>query len=70
MTPDTLEHLFDEKKKEKRQKGRGIGVINVKKRLDIYYGSPYGLSVESEADEGTTITICLPKRELSEVIQE
>lgn len=70
MTPDTLEHLFDEKKKEKRQKGSGIGVINVKKRLDIYYGSPYGLSVESEADEGTTITICLPKRELSEVIQE
>ena len=67
MTPETLDHLFDEKKKEKRQKGSGIGVINVKKRLDIYYGSPYGLSVESEADEGTTITICLPKQELSEV---
>lgn len=67
MTPETLEHLFDDKKEEKRQKGSGIGVINVKKRLDIYYGVPYGLSVESEADEGTTITICLPKIKLSEV---
>lgn len=69
MTPDTLEHLFEEKEKSTRQKGSGIGIINVKKRLDIYYGAPYGLSVESEADEGTVITICLPKRELSEVKQ-
>lgn len=69
MTPDTLEHLFDEKKPDTRQKGSGIGVINVKKRLEIYYGIPYGLSIESEADEGTIVTICLPKQTINEVKQ-
>lgn len=67
MTPDTLENLFKEKPKSTRKKGSGIGVINVKKRLEIYYGPPYGLQIESEADEGTIVTIVLPKQEISEV---
>lgn len=39
----------------------GIGIKNVNDRIKIYFGEQYGLSVESELDEGTTITIRFPK---------
>lgn len=39
----------------------GIGIKNVNDRIKIYFGDKYGLHVDSEQDEGTTITIRLPK---------
>lgn len=39
----------------------GIGIKNVNDRLKIYFGEEYGLKIESELDEGTTVTICIPK---------
>ena len=41
----------------------GIGVKNVHHRIQIYFGKEYGLSFESELDEGTTVTIRIPKQE-------
>jgi two-component system sensor histidine kinase YesM len=38
----------------------GIGLKNVHERIVLTYGQPYGLSVESEEDEGTIVTIRLP----------
>ena len=38
----------------------GIGLKNVHERIVLTYGHPYGLSVESEEDEGTIVTIRLP----------
>lgn len=47
-----------------RQTG-GYGLLNVHERIRLTYGSPYGLSVESEWGKGTTVTIVHPivKRE-------
>lgn len=42
------------------KKSSGIGVKNVNERIKLYFGVEYGLSVESEPDEGTKITIHLP----------
>lgn len=39
----------------------GIGVKNVHHRIQIYFGREYGLSFESEPDEGTTVSIRIPK---------
>ena len=39
----------------------GIGIKNVNDRIKIYFGSEYGLTIESELDEGTLVTIRMPK---------
>ena len=46
-----------------RSRGSGIGLKNVHQRIQLYFGSEYGLEVESEPDEGTTVRIHLPKTE-------
>ena len=40
--------------------GSGVGLINVHTRIQLMFGEQYGLRVESEADEGTSVTIHLP----------
>ena len=39
----------------------GIGIKNVNDRVKIYFGKEYGLSIQSELDEGTIVTIRMPK---------
>lgn len=39
----------------------GIGIKNVNDRIKIYFGERYGLSIESELDVGTRVTIRMPK---------
>lgn len=41
----------------------GIGIKNVNDRIKIYFGDAYGLSIMSELDEGTCVTIRIPKVE-------
>ena len=38
----------------------GIGLQNVQKRLKMFYGEDYGLTIESKPEAGTTVTIVLP----------
>lgn len=49
--------------KKERSDSSGIGVKNVNDRLKIYFGEKYGLSIESELDVGTTVTVRIPKKE-------
>lgn len=53
--------------KERSDSG-GIGVKNVNDRLKIYFGEKYGLSIESELDVGTTVTVRIPK--IDEEVQD
>lgn len=39
----------------------GIGIKNVNDRLKIYFGSRYGITIDSRPDEGTRVTIRMPK---------
>lgn len=39
----------------------GIGIKNVNDRIKIYFGAEYGLTIQSELDEGTRVTISMPK---------
>ena len=59
MTEETVEALL---KGEivPGTKGSGIGFSNVNERIELYFGKGYGLRIESEPDEGTTVIIHIP----------
>ncbi|MFD0679623.1 MULTISPECIES: sensor histidine kinase [unclassified Paenibacillus] len=40
--------------------GSGVGVKNVHERIQLSYGYSYGLEVESELEEGTTVKLWIP----------
>ncbi len=40
--------------------GSGVGLVNVNKRLQLFFGKDYGLLIESQLDEGTTVSIVIP----------
>jgi two-component system sensor histidine kinase YesM len=42
--------------------GTGIGVRNVHQRIQLYYGSDYGLELSSELDEGTLVRLVIPEQ--------
>jgi len=60
MRPDQVASLFSDQVHVTSKKGSGIGVKNVNERIKLYFGERYGLTIESEPDEGTVITIRLP----------
>ncbi len=51
--------------KKEKSDSSGIGVKNVNDRLKIYFGEGYGLSIKSELDEGTEVTVRIPRIEES-----
>jgi len=42
---------------------KGIGIGNVHERIRLFFGPAYGVTIRSELDEGTRITIKIPKVE-------
>lgn len=70
MTQQQVENLLSEKKHVSSKRGSGIGVRNVNERIRLYFGEDYGLSIESEPDEGTVISIRLPAQPCPESGQE
>ena len=42
------------------QFGQHIGIVNVAKRIRLYYGQDYGVHIESVLGEGTRITLTIP----------
>nr|WP_085963081.1 sensor histidine kinase [Brevibacillus massiliensis] len=45
---------------QEKRRMSGIGLGNVRARIQTIYGSPYGIAIKSEAGRGTTCTITLP----------
>jgi two-component system sensor histidine kinase YesM len=64
FTPEKLAQLRTELDDDsgdiKLESGFGIG--NVNKRIRLYYGKPYGLSVQSEYTTGTCVTLVIPAK--------
>ncbi|WP_347497891.1 sensor histidine kinase [Eubacterium sp. AF15-50] len=59
MREEVVENILKDNSKTPKH-GSGVGVINVHSRIKLMFGDQYGLSVESEADEGTKVTIHIP----------
>lgn len=66
MTQEQAESLLSEKEHISSKRGSGIGVKNVNERIRLYFGEKYGLTIQSEPDDGTLITIRLPARVYTE----
>lgn len=59
MRQEDVKNILSDNKKVPKH-GSGVGLINVHTRIQLMFGAEYGLIVESEPDEGTTVTIHLP----------
>lgn len=42
-------------------RGKGIGIMNVHRRIQMVFGNEYGLRIESIEHEGTRMIMCMPK---------
>lgn len=63
MSEDKLRQIRDMMQYPETEKSRGkdsIGLSNVDKRIKLYYGKEYGLTIESSLDTGTVTRIVLP----------
>lgn len=69
MTKEQVDSLFGENSHVASGRGSGIGVKNVNERIRLYFGEEYGLTIQSEPDEGTTILIHLPAIPYSEIVE-
>lgn len=67
MTEEQVDTLLTDHAHVSSKRGSGIGVKNVNERIRLYFGNEYGLTIESEPDEGTTIHIHLPDMDYSEI---
>ncbi len=59
MTEEEVELLLTDSNRVHKH-GSGVGLVNVNNRIQLLFGREYGLFVESELDEGTTVSICIP----------
>ncbi|WP_152393466.1 sensor histidine kinase [Paenibacillus guangzhouensis] len=58
MSPRVLDQLLTNELVS--EQGSGVGVRNVNQRIQLHYGTDYGMHFESELEEGTTVRIYLP----------
>lgn len=70
MTQEQVDSLLTEQAHITSRKGSGIGVKNVNERIRLYFGEEYGLSIESEPDEGTRILIHLPAISYRKILEK
>ncbi len=69
IPPDKLRELLVKLEKNDTTSGKSIGLTNVNKRIKMYHGEQYGLTVETVLGRGTTIRITLP-REVDENVMK
>ncbi len=62
MTEEQCSQFLKQEGSDRQGLG-GIGIKNVNDRIKIYFGENYGISIQSELDEGTCVTIRMPKVE-------
>lgn len=70
MLKEQVERLFSDTSHVPSRRGSGIGVRNVNERIKLYFGEMYGLTIDSEPDEGTRIYIRLPAVSYDELAQK
>ncbi len=68
MSPDQIERILQPEKNVRLR--RRVGVRNVHERIQLYFGSRYGLGFMSEPDRGTMVEIYLPVVEHGDMTDE
>ncbi len=60
MREALAESIIQTENPEETRNKKGYGMLNVQARIQLTHGPDYGLTIESQEDVGTTITILLP----------
>lgn len=60
ISPENIRKLLTDTSRITKSNMSGIGLPNVDRRLKLVYGDDYGITIESELDYYTMITISLP----------
>ena len=60
VSDDDLRKLMDKINAQEENKGRGIGLYNVQRRMKMLYGKNFGISISSKQNVGTKVTLTFP----------
>ena len=60
MEEDELASIQNEMKSPGKEKERGFGLANVNERIQLYFGSEYGITIQSKKGKGTFVEISIP----------
>lgn len=66
ISQERINELFSEKENEPNRQNRfhtNLGIYAVRKRLQFLYGETYGVQIQSQEGEGTTVTLQIPHLE-------
>lgn len=66
MEPEKLLRLRREIERPCKDTEGGFGLANVNERIRMYFGSGYGMQIESAPGEGTTVTVTIPAAQTRE----
>lgn len=69
IAPDRMRELLKKLEENDTSSGKSIGLTNVNKRIKMYHGEQYGMSVETVLGSGTTIRLTIP-REVDENVMK
>ncbi len=69
ISSERLRELLAKLEKNDTSSGKSIGLTNVNKRIKMYHGEQYGMSVETVLGQGTTIRLAIP-REVDENVMK
>ena len=61
MSPEKLKELEHKLEVSDTSSGKSIGLTNVHKRIRMYHGKRYGMTISSTEGKGTTIRLVLPR---------
>lgn len=59
IKPDQLDSILKEENRNSNSRTQ-IGLINIHRRIKLYYGQEYGMTIQSKYGEGTTASIHIP----------
>ncbi len=62
ISPEKLKELEEKILVSDTSSGKSIGLTNVCKRIKMYHGDKYGMTISSRVGQGTTIRLTLPRK--------
>lgn len=60
MDKELIERLLTEDMQKDSRRFNSLGFYSINQRIKVNYGNQYGLTIKSEQNKGTKVTICLP----------
>lgn len=66
MEPEELEQLQVEIQRSCKDTEKGFGLANVNERIHMYFGTAYGMTIQSKKGKGTFVEITIPAIRLEE----